>query len=75
MTVFARGLLDRLFPRAYLPDPESFGPDPLLDGLDEERRQTLITSRDDTGLRFDIHLQGRRETVFLSFPKHRGVWA
>ena len=75
VTVFARGLLDRLFTRAYLPDPELFGPDPLLDGLGEERRHTLITSRDDTGLRFDIHLQGRRETVFLSFPKHRGVWA
>jgi len=75
VTVFARGLLDRLFTRAYLPDPELFGPDPLLDGVDEARRHTLITSRDDTGLQFDIHLQGRRETVFLSFPKHRGVWA
>jgi protocatechuate 3,4-dioxygenase alpha subunit len=72
VTVFARGLLDRLFTRAYLPGP---GPDPLLDSLPPERRQTLITTRDETGLIFDIHLQGPHETVFLSFPRHRGIWA
>jgi protocatechuate 3,4-dioxygenase, alpha subunit len=69
VTVFARGLLDRLFTRAYLPDP---GPDPLLDGLEPERRRTLITTRDEQGLVFDIRLQGTEETVFLSFPRHRG---
>jgi protocatechuate 3,4-dioxygenase alpha subunit len=75
VTVFARGLLDRLFTRAYLPDPEVFGPDPLLDAIDSDRRGSLIATRDERGLVFDIHLQGPRETVFLSFPKHRGVWA
>jgi protocatechuate 3,4-dioxygenase, alpha subunit len=75
VTVFARGLLDRLFTRAYLPDPELFGTDPLLDAVDDSRRSTLITTRDEQGLLFDIHLQGPHETVFLSFPKHRGVWA
>ena len=73
VTVFARGLLDRLFTRAYLPDPT--GPDPLLDAVDPARRNTLITTRDEQGLRFDIHLQGPRETVFLIFPQHRNVWA
>jgi protocatechuate 3,4-dioxygenase, alpha subunit len=72
VTVFARGLLDRLFTRAYLPDPPG---DPLLDAVDPARRDTLITTPDEHGLRFDIHLQGPRETVFLSFPRHRGVWA
>lgn len=72
VTVFARGLLDRLFTRAYLPGP---GSDPVLDGVPADRRDTLITTRDDTGLVFDIHLQGPRETVFLSFPRHRGLWA
>ena len=72
VTVFARGLLDRLFTRAYLPDPAA---DPLLEAVDPGRRDTLITTRDDFGLRFDIHLQGPRETVFLSYPRHRGVWA
>ncbi|MCU7727575.1 protocatechuate 3,4-dioxygenase subunit alpha [Actinoplanes sp. KI2] len=75
VTVFARGLLDRLFTRAYLPDPEVAGADPLLDAVDADRRGSLIATRDEQGLAFDIHLQGPRETVFLSFPKHRGVWA
>lgn len=71
VTVFARGLLDRLFTRAYLPDP---GPDPLLDSVPPERRPTLVTTRDEQGLVFDVRLQGNDETVFLSFPRHRGLW-
>jgi protocatechuate 3,4-dioxygenase alpha subunit len=73
VTVFARGLLDRLFTRVDLPGAEVL--DPLLESVDESRRHTLIATRDEQGLHFDIHLQGARETVFLSFPKHRGVWA
>jgi protocatechuate 3,4-dioxygenase, alpha subunit len=66
LTVFARGLTDRLFTRAYLPGDE---PDALLDGLDPGRRATLITTREQRGLLFDIHLQGEGETVFLSYPR------
>ncbi|MEV4349403.1 protocatechuate 3,4-dioxygenase subunit alpha [Actinoplanes sp. NPDC049596] len=65
LTVFARGLLDRLFTRAYLPTDQ---PDAFLDGLDAARRATLITTREERGLRFDIRLQGEGETVFLTFP-------
>jgi protocatechuate 3,4-dioxygenase, alpha subunit len=68
VTVFARGLLNRLFTRAYLPGAS----DAFLEGLDPERRSTLVTSRDETGLVFDIHLQGERETVFLAYPRHEG---
>jgi protocatechuate 3,4-dioxygenase alpha subunit len=75
VTVFARGLLDRLFTRAYLPDTDVYGADPLLEAVAPARRHTLVATRDEQGLVFDIHLQGPRETVFLSFPKHRGVWA
>jgi protocatechuate 3,4-dioxygenase alpha subunit len=67
LTVFARGLLNRLFTRAYLPDA---GDDPFLAGVDADRRSTLLTTRDETGLVFDVHLQGDRETVFLSYPRH-----
>ncbi|MCV7399244.1 protocatechuate 3,4-dioxygenase subunit alpha [Mycobacterium fragae] len=69
ITVFARGLLDRLFTRAYLPhaDPAS---DPLLAALDAARRTTLICAEENGGYRFDIHLQGANETVFLT---HCGV--
>jgi len=69
LTVFARGLLDRLFTRAYLPD----GPDGFLAGLPEEERRTLVAVREGDGsLRFDVRLQGEGETVFLQFPRHLG---
>ncbi|WP_123023991.1 protocatechuate 3,4-dioxygenase subunit alpha [Mycolicibacterium stellerae] len=70
VTVFARGLLNRLFTRAYLPGVQPAS-DPLLAALDDERRDTLIAEADELGLRFDIRLQGDRETVFLRFPGHR----
>ncbi|MFI1993925.1 protocatechuate 3,4-dioxygenase subunit alpha [Actinoplanes sp. NPDC020271] len=76
VTVFARGLLDRLFTRAYLPDAaEALAADPLLAALDPERRDTLITERSDQGLVFDIHLQGANETVFLTYPRLQDAWA
>lgn len=76
VTVFARGLLDRLFTRAYLPgDAEALAADPLLAALDADRRDTLITKRVDQGLRFDIALQGENETVFLAYPRLRDAWA
>lgn len=70
--VVARGLLNRLFTRAYLPeDAAALAADPLLSALDEGQRATLVTTREpDGGLRFDVHLQGEHETVFLRFPRH-----
>ena len=69
MTVFARGLLNRLFTRVYLPgEAASFAADPLLASLPEDRRRTLVATEDEHGLRFDVHLQGDRETVFLRYP-------
>jgi protocatechuate 3,4-dioxygenase alpha subunit len=68
MTVFARGLLDRLFTRVYLPDREE---DPFLTAIPEGRGSTLVAQGGadhlDNDLVFDIHLQGERETVFLDF--------
>ena len=66
MGVFARGLLDRLMTRVYLPESD-LERDPLLKNLDPQRRATMVGSREDDGsLRFDIHLQGDNETVFLN---------
>ncbi|HWJ65278.1 MAG TPA: protocatechuate 3,4-dioxygenase subunit alpha [Nocardioides sp.] len=65
VVVFARGLLDKLFTRIYLPGHPANAADPLLASLDEGERSTLIARADETGLRFDIHLQGASETVFL----------
>lgn len=70
VVVFARGLLNRLFTRAYLPGTATES-DPLLRRLPPQQRGTLIAAREDDGrLRFDVHLQGDRETVFLTFPEH-----
>ncbi|WP_066937347.1 protocatechuate 3,4-dioxygenase subunit alpha [Microtetraspora fusca] len=63
--VFARGLLHHLYTRVYLEDGAG---DPLLDSLDPDRRATLIARPEQDGAyRFDIHLQGSEETVFLDF--------
>ncbi|MCT7660275.1 protocatechuate 3,4-dioxygenase subunit alpha [Mycobacterium deserti] len=73
VTVFARGLLNRLFTRAYVPG-EHLSEDPLLASLPPDRRETLIATRDAGGLRFDIQLQdapGKPETVFLRYPGHQ----
>lgn len=67
--VFARGLPNKLHTRIYLPDDEELlAADPLLSSLDPAERTTLIATRlPDGSLRHDIHLQGERETVFLTF--------
>jgi protocatechuate 3,4-dioxygenase alpha subunit len=69
VAVFARGLMNRLFTRIYLPENQAaLDADPLLSSLDAERRQTLIARRDaDGGLTWDVRLQGEGETVFLDF--------
>lgn len=71
ITVFARGLLNRLFTRAYLPGADGLERDPLLGALDQSRRQRMVAEREaDGGLRFDVRLQGEDETVFLRYPGH-----
>ncbi len=66
VAVFARGLLDRLLTRAYLPgDDSALAADPLLSAVDPGRRGTLVATADEHGYRFDVHLQGDDETVFL----------
>jgi protocatechuate 3,4-dioxygenase alpha subunit len=72
MTVFARGLLNRLFTRVYLPDDaDALARDPFLSSLDDDRRSTLVATRElDGSYRFDVRLQGDGETVFLQFPRH-----
>ena len=68
VAVFARGLLDRVPTRIYFGDEEAANAgDPLLSSLDPERRATLVATAEDGGYRFDIHLQGDHETVFLGF--------
>jgi protocatechuate 3,4-dioxygenase, alpha subunit len=64
MSVFARGLLDRVVTRVYFGDEEN-ATDPILATVDPDRRATLIATAHDGGYRFDIRLQGEGETVFF----------
>lgn len=70
LTVFARGLLNRLFTRAYVPGHHALGTDPLLASLDQVARQGLVAEQEGRRLTFDIRLQGPRETTFLCYPGH-----
>ena len=71
VVIFARGLLNRLFTRIYLPeDTAALAADPLLSSLDDERSRLIATRGADGSLHFDIRLQGEEETPFLRFPSH-----
>jgi protocatechuate 3,4-dioxygenase alpha subunit len=66
VTVFARGLLKRLVTRIYFPDEvEANAADPVLALLAD--RAALIADGSGGALRYDVHLQGERETVFFGF--------
>jgi protocatechuate 3,4-dioxygenase alpha subunit len=68
VSVFARGLLNRVVTRIYFADEgEANAADPLLSGLvDAAARATLIAQPAEGGYRFDVHLQGPDETVFFA---------
>ncbi len=67
VSVFARGLLKRLVTRIYFPDKED-AVDPVLSYVeDQELRRTLIACNEGGALRFDIHLQGDKQTAFFGF--------
>jgi protocatechuate 3,4-dioxygenase alpha subunit len=63
--VFARGLLKRLATRMYFPDEQANDEDPVLAALEPAERETLVAHEEDGGLRFDIRLQGDRQTTFF----------
>jgi protocatechuate 3,4-dioxygenase, alpha subunit len=66
MSVFARGLLDRVVTRIYFPDEsDANNADPVLAAVASSRRATLIATPAGDMLQFDIHLQGPDETVFF----------
>jgi protocatechuate 3,4-dioxygenase alpha subunit len=60
--VFARGLLRHQRTRIYLSEIE----DDVAAGLSPEQRATLQAVPIDAGLRWDIRIQGQRQTVFFA---------
>jgi protocatechuate 3,4-dioxygenase, alpha subunit len=70
VSVFSRGLLDRVVTRIYFTDEdEANAADPVLASIaDPGRAATLIAQADPAApgqFRIDIHLQGEHETVFF----------
>lgn len=67
INVFARGLLKQLVTRLYFPDErEANESDPTLQALPADVRDRLVAIEDAGSLRFDICLQGERETPFFA---------
>ena len=67
VSVFARGLLNRVVTRIYFADEQDLNAnDPVLSSVPEERRGTLLAHPAEDGYRFDVHLQGEGETVFFA---------
>jgi protocatechuate 3,4-dioxygenase alpha subunit len=70
VVVFMRGLLTHVYTRLYFSDEEAANAaDAVLTSVPAERRRTLIAAREATAsgvqYRFDIHMQGEKETVFF----------
>lgn len=72
VNVLARGMLKQQVTRIYFSDEVSTNSeDPILNSIDDDlARNTLIANRIDSSVgiteyKFDIHLQGKMETVFF----------
>jgi len=65
VSVFGRGVIKRLATRLYFEDEAANAADPILALVPAERRETLIACKAGAVWRFDIVLQGDRETVFF----------
>jgi protocatechuate 3,4-dioxygenase, alpha subunit len=64
VSVFARGLLKRVVTRIYFPDEaEANAADPVLARV--RNPESLVAVEDSGFLRFDVHLQGDRQTAFF----------
>ena len=63
LSVFARGLLQRVVTCVYF---DAAAADAALPELAQARRRTLVAVPAGGGYRFDVHLQGERETVFFA---------
>jgi protocatechuate 3,4-dioxygenase alpha subunit len=68
VSVFARGLLDRVVTRLYFGDEDAANAtDPTLAAVAPARRRLLIGEGDEhQGYRLDIRLQGDDESVFFA---------
>ena len=70
VSIFARGLLQRLVTRLYFSDLEALNAtDPVLAGLGDPSLSGRLLARRQPGTstyHFDIYLQGDQETIFFA---------
>jgi protocatechuate 3,4-dioxygenase alpha subunit len=67
VSVFARGMLNRVVTRIYFADEaRANASDPVLARVPAERRSTLLAQPTDDGYVIDLRIQGEGETVFFS---------
>ena len=66
LSVFARGLLDRVVTRAYFDGDPANATDPVLALVGDDASRLLARVADDGSWRFDIHLRGDDESVFFA---------
>lgn len=64
--VFARGLLKPVLTRMYFPGEPANERDPVLLGIADDERATLIAVGQKGSMRFDVRLQGEGQTAFFS---------
>ena len=69
VTLFARGLLKHQFAAVFLEDDAGLANAPLLAQVPAGRRTTLVAVKTATPgeYRWDVRLQGERETVFFDY--------
>ena len=70
VSIFARGILRRMFTRIYFAGEAANADDPVLSLVPADRRDSLIARRDGEAggvpkYVFDVRLQGENETVFF----------
>lgn len=71
VVIFMRGMLNHQYSRIYFSDEKDVNQnDPVLNLAPKTRRGTLIAKRTSVGglvvYHFDIHMQGKKETVFFN---------
>jgi protocatechuate 3,4-dioxygenase, alpha subunit len=67
LSIFARGLLNRVVTRVYfLDEAPANADDPVLSLVPDLLRATLLARQAEDGYTFDVRLQGEHETVFFA---------
>jgi protocatechuate 3,4-dioxygenase, alpha subunit len=67
VSIFARGLMQRLVTRLYFSDEEAANAgDPFLSKLSPGLHSRMIARATESAYLFDVHLQGDEEAVFFS---------